>query len=178
MKTKTRKSLFRKRRNILIFIATVIAIVGLLICSILSYNQYIKNQNKTTTNTSGGTQSQNQNDNKVPTQPTGGLPDNTTTTTPSKVPTSADLSVSITSISQSDGIVRANAKTSSDGTCVFLFQPGDNGKPVTRQVEITDNACSVNISQDEFVYLGQWSLSVTYYNGGNKAEASQDVTIH
>lgn len=172
MKTIKHKSSSKKRQIIIVIFITVIAI------SILAFGMFWYNKYNTDIDNHKIIRSQNQNSDKTPTQQTGGLPNNTTTTTPSQVPTSTELSISITKVLQSNGIIQASAQTNGDGTCVFLFHPGDKGKPVTHQVETTSNVCSVDISQDEFSYLGQWSLNVTYYNGGNKTEASQDVTIN
>lgn len=112
------------------------------------------------------------------THPNIGLPSDSTSTTSNQIPVSSDLSVDITSTSQSSGVVNASATTSGDGTCVFQYSAGDKDKPVTRQVAVSARNCSTSISQNEFSYLGQWKLTVTYYSGGNKAEASQDVTIN
>lgn len=107
-----------------------------------------------------------------------GLPDNSTNLTSDQVPTSSSLSVNIASSSQANGFVKATANTNGSGTCVFSYRPADDGMPVTRQVEASGNTCSVNISQNEFTYLGTWTLKVTYYSNGTKAEASQNVTIN
>jgi len=111
-------------------------------------------------------------------KPSEGLPDDSTSTTSDQVPTDSALSVSITSTTQSSGTVRASAQTSGAGTCVFIYQPSDGGKPVTREVAVTNNTCSVEISQNEFAYLGQWKLTTTYYKDGSKTEVSKDVTIN
>jgi len=107
-----------------------------------------------------------------------GLPDNSDSKTSEQVPANTALSVSITSASQSGGMVKADAQTNGGGTCVFLYQPADGGKPVTRQVAVNNNSCAVSISQNEFAYLGQWKLTVTYYENNGKAEVSQNVTIN
>lgn len=107
-----------------------------------------------------------------------GLPKNSSSTTSEQVPTSSSLSVNIASTSQTGGMVKASAQTSGSGTCVFLYQPADSGKPVTREINVTNNNCSLAISQNEFAYLGNWKLTVTYYSGGGKVEASQNVTIN
>lgn len=111
-------------------------------------------------------------------EPSEGLPDDSTSTTPDQVPTDSALSVSITSTTQSSGMVRASAQTNGAGTCVFLYQPSDGGKPVTKEVVVANNTCSIEISQNEFAYLGQWKLTTTYYKDGSKTEASKDVTIN
>lgn len=107
-----------------------------------------------------------------------GLPNNSTEMTSDEVATGTALSVAIVSASQANGYVKATANTNGSGTCVFSYRPADDGMPVTRQVEVVGNKCSINISQNEFAYLGSWTLKVTYYSNGTKAEASQNVTIN
>lgn len=114
---------------------------------------------------------------KTRTTSSAGLPDNSSSLTSDQVPTGSAQSVSIASASQVDGFVKATANTNGGGTCVFSFRPADGSMPVTRQVAVSGNTCSVNISKYDFSYLGVWTLKVTYYNNGTKAEASQDVTV-
>jgi len=109
---------------------------------------------------------------------TNGLPTDSTSKTTDQIPTNSALTVSISSFSQSNGMVQASAQTSGDGTCVFLYAPADGGKPVTLQATVSSNTCSASASQNEFVYLGQWKLTVTFYSNNSKAQATQDVTIH
>ncbi|MEK7620907.1 MAG: hypothetical protein AAB395_00965 [Patescibacteria group bacterium] len=111
-------------------------------------------------------------------KPTEGLPDNSSSVTSDQVETNPSLSVSITSTSQSDGMVRALAKTSGTGTCVFLYRPDDGGKPVSKSVAINGNQCSFSASQNDFTFIGPWNLTVTYYDGGKKVEAVKNVTIN
>lgn len=108
----------------------------------------------------------------------GGLPDNSATTTTDQVETSSALSVKITSTSQSNGIVFAKATTNGTGTCEFLYKPGDGGKPVSKTVSVSAKSCSFSASQNEFNYIGKWTLKVTYYSGGKKVEAVKNVTIY
>lgn len=107
---------------------------------------------------------------------TEGLPDNSPTITTDQVPTSDDLSVDITSTSQEAGVVKASAKTSGSGTCVFLYTT-EGDKPVTHQSESSNGSCHASINEIEFSKLGQWQLKVTYYQDNKKAEVTQDVTI-
>lgn len=109
-------------------------------------------------------------------QPTGGLPANPTTQTTEQVPTNASATVVISSISQSNGQVSTSATTSGDGSCVFLFTSPDS-RPVSRQVNVSGKTCSTVIAETEFDKIGPWQLTVTYYSGGEKVNATQDVTI-
>lgn len=108
--------------------------------------------------------------------PNTNLPQNSDTTTTEAVPTGDDISITIDSLGQSNGVVAAKATATQDGTCVFTFST-PNDKPVTRQVDTANKICSVSISQNEFSYLGQWQLVVTFYKDGKKSEAKQNVTI-
>lgn len=109
-------------------------------------------------------------------QPTAGLPANPTTQTTEQVPTSPSATVVISSINQSNGQVSASATTSGNGSCVFLFASQDS-RPVSRQVSISSKTCSSVIAETEFDKIGPWKLTVTYYSGGEKVSATQDVTI-
>jgi len=75
-------------------------------------------------------------------------------------------------------MVESSAQTNNSGTCVFNFKPADDGKPVTRQVAVSNKTCSTSIPENEFTYIGNWSLTVTFYNNSQKAEAQKDVSIN
>lgn len=105
-----------------------------------------------------------------------GLPENSANITSDEVQTSSELSVEILSTSQSGGYVKASAKTSGDGTCVFQYKRGED-IPTTRQVSASSGNCSVSINEAE-VLPGSVKLTVTYYKDGKKAEVSQNVTIN
>lgn len=107
-----------------------------------------------------------------------GLPQQSTTITNQDVPIDTSLSISIDSITQADGRVRSNASTSGDGTCVFLFEPADGGRPISRQTSTSSKSCSVDIPENEFAYLGQWKLTVTFYSNGQKMDTSRNVTVN
>jgi len=121
--------------------------------------------------------SESVNTSKTVEAPSEGLPANAAETTSDQVPVSKDLTVSITSFTQSNGIVESVAQSSGSGTCVFTYKPADGGKPVTRQVAISDNICKASIPEGEFAYIGQWSLIVTFYSNSQKAEAQKNVSI-
>lgn len=111
-------------------------------------------------------------------------PNNTTNQTPNvpseeikqNVPQS-NATVSIISISQADGQVKASAAISSDnGDCIFTYTI-DQDKPVTRRAAGTNGVCGVSTPEVEFSRLGLWNLNVTAYIDGKKTEANQSVTI-
>lgn len=147
----------------------------ILLISLVFIGLYYVNQHKADTQTTNSNQGSSS---KTSSKATSGLPNDADLMTTDQVPVSSDLSVSITSLSQSDQSVIAKAKTSGNGTCVFLFQPSDNSKPVTRQVSTSNNSCSVNIPVGEFAYLGVWKLTVNYYNNNARKETSRDVSIN
>lgn len=106
-----------------------------------------------------------------------GLPDNSKSITSDQVKDSNELVVNIDSVTQTNGIVSATATVNNSGSCVFLFQPNDGGKPVTKETGVIDGVCSVSISENSFAYIGKWNLKVTLYYGDKKAEITKDVEI-
>lgn len=167
----------RRRKTLVAVIVAVLVLGGIGAAYYFTRPTTDKNASDPTNN-SAKRDAANQDDGKAPSGAGAGLPKSSTSMTSDQVPISSKLSITITSTSQSDGLVKASAQTSGSGTCVFLYQPSDDGKPVTRQLDTSGNTCSVNISQNEFVYLGQWQLTVTYYSDNSKAEVSRNVTIH
>lgn len=108
------------------------------------------------------------------------LPNNSTSTTPDKVPTSEEIKVVITSTSQKDGIVNTSASVtgaSSDGTCVFTYTTPDE-RPVVQQVTSTNKVCTSAIPEVQFSKLGNWNLQVIFYLNNVKSEANKSVSIN
>lgn len=161
------------KKKYLYLISLVVVVIIAAIASFMILNKP-KPESSATTNTSV---SEPANSSKTTEAPSQGLPSNPTETTTDQVPVSKDLTVSITSFTQSNGIVESVAQSSGSGTCVFTYRPGDGGKPVTRQVAISDNICKASIPEGEFAYIGQWSLIVTFYSNSQKAEAQKNVSI-
>ncbi|HSX06267.1 MAG TPA: hypothetical protein VLG92_00935 [Candidatus Saccharimonadia bacterium] len=101
------------------------------------------------------------------------------------VPVSTTLSVSNVQASEQGNVVSATASiggskdASSD--CVFTFS-NDLAKPVVRQVTPSGTApnltCSATINNVEFSVVGSWKLTVNYYNNGEQANGTTDVTIN
>lgn len=181
MKSLSSKRSFSRRRKIIITTVVLLLIsagVGAYYYTQQKQDEALKKERESS-KTSSTAKEDVINDPKTSSSSSEGLPKNSTTVTSEQVPTSSNLSVSITSVSQADGMVSATAKTNGAGTCVFLYSVGDKDKPVTRQVDIQNNSCSTSISQNDFSYIkSPWTLRVTYYNGNNKAEASQNVKIN
>lgn len=169
----------------MLLLATVVLVI--LIGSWYIWKQqsvdYKKSEENTTISTTIKQQSATKNTSTTaaeeqPSASTAGLPVNPMNTTTDSVSANPELKISITSVLQNNGFVTANVTANGNGTCVFLFQPSDGGKPVTNQVAATNNTCVSSISETQFAFLGLWKLTTTYYNNGNKVETSQDVTIH
>lgn len=184
MKALTKRTSFFKQRKVLIALLCLLVAVLVGVYFFVQYQQdqakkqEIAEVNKKNAKTDKSSKKDILNKDGDTTESTEGLPENSTSTTTDNVPTNPDLSVKITTASQSGGVVVASAQTNGTGTCVFMYEPADGGKPVSRQVNVSGNSCSVSISQNEFTYLGQWKLTAIYYSGGKKAEASQNVTIN
>lgn len=177
MKTLTQNKTSSRKKIILVSLLAVV-LVGV---SIYGYRTYQRNLfSDKYADPTNQTSKQAISDNKDnSSELTEGLPKDSSSITSDQVPTNPNLSVAITDTSQIDGLVKATAKTSGNGTCVFLYQPADNGKPITQQVNVSaDNTCSVSIPEASFAYLGSWQLNVTYYSNEEKTEVSQNVTIH
>lgn len=93
---------------------------------------------------------------------------------------SSDINASITSISQANREVIADAVLSGStqtGTCLFIFSTPES-QPVTRQVASSTTSCSTKIPEAEFAKLGEWKLSLTYVVNNKKTEVSKNVTIN
>jgi hypothetical protein len=108
------------------------------------------------------------------------LPDNQTVPSSDKVPDKTGVSVSIARLEQTgnDVIVEGNVTGASDGSCVAEFTtPQDN--PVNGEAKLTENntKCGpITLPAADFAFLGEWSVKLTVYTGGGKAE-SQAKTI-
>lgn len=183
MKTLSSKKSSLRRRKIIIF-TVIIALIGVGAGAyyVVKSNQDAQEKQKAldrdrkASKTNGSAKKDEMAKDKTSNSSGSGLPENSTSTTSDQVPTNPALSVSITSTSQANGMVNASAKTSGDGTCVFLYtKEGD--KPASRQVPASSGSCSSSIPAVEVPY-GSVKLTVTYYNGGKKAEATQNVTIN
>lgn len=97
--------------------------------------------------------------------------------TSEQIPVSTAATVTITSFSQENGVVRASAQVSGEGTCVFQYTT-EGDKPVVQEVAVSAKSCSSERPEVEFSKIGTWSLKVTYYTNNERTEAVRDVTIH
>lgn len=172
---KTPKLPLRQKRQQIIIIISILILITIVIFVVFLFIN--KSTNHNPNNADSKNNSETINTSKTTTVKSEGLPSNTTTTTSEQVPINDSLSVTIDSFTQINGMVNAIASTSNNGTCVFTYKPADGGKPVTRQTSITDKTCTSSISENEFTYIGDWSLTVTYYNNSQKIEVQKNVTI-
>ncbi len=95
------------------------------------------------------------------------------------IPVSTALAVTGIKLSQESGFVNASAQISGStqaGTCVFSFTATDS-RPVVKEASATSD-CSIKIAEVEFDKIGEWNLSVTFYQQNTKATAEQKVTIN
>ncbi len=107
------------------------------------------------------------------------LPNNSTSTTTDKIPTSEDLRTTITSTSQKDGTVYAEAiitGATAEGTCVFTYTTPED-RPVVQQVTSANKTCKSSIPEVQFSKLGTWNLQVIFYLNNVKSEANKSVSI-
>jgi len=161
------------------YLKTVLIIVAVVLVAAAGVAfAVMKNQETTTQNTTDTSSDESINNGKDADTPTEGLPTDSLDTTSEQVPTSDSLTVAISSFSQTNGVVESTAETNNSGTCVFSYVPADGGKPVTKQVTVTDEVCKTSISENEFPYLGNWVLTVTFYNNAEKVEAQKNVSIN
>ena len=166
-----------KKKNLhlkpVLITAAVLLVAAAGVIFYVTKNQETKTQNSTNTSSD-----ESINDNKNTDTPTEGLPTDSLDTTSDQVPVNEDLTVAISSFSQANGLVESTAETNNSGTCVFSYVPADGGKPVTKQVTVNDKICKASISEGEFTYLGNWVLTVTFYNNAQKIEAQKNVSIN
>lgn len=109
----------------------------------------------------------------------GKAPSNESVSTNDEVATSDTLKISITSHSQSNGIIKSSAQItgSKAGKCVFTYTT-DGDRPVVRETNLSNGICGIEIPEVEFTKLGSWNLKVTFYALNSKAEVNQNVTIN
>lgn len=96
-----------------------------------------------------------------------------------EVPVKPEASLAITSLKQSNGEVSYAATfdgIDGDGTCSAQFTaPG--AKPVTRTAKASGQECSASIPEMEFTQLGEWTLTVRYYNSNSQVTATKAINV-
>lgn len=110
------------------------------------------------------------------------LPDNQTPATSDQIPAKQGVTVTIARVEQSGGnvVIEGDVTGAADGKCVAEFTtPQDN--PVIGEANLTQNntKCGpVTLPSTDFAYLGDWSVKLTVYTGGGKAESpAKTITI-
>jgi hypothetical protein len=120
----------------------------------------------------------------IPTKSTSSDPTAGGDKTTNEVPVSKSLSASITQLAEANNQITFAASVSNattTGTCVVTFS-NTNDRPVTKQFNATYSngtaQCGpTNISAYEFSYLGQWQVSLRYYENGQQATAEGSINI-
>lgn len=109
--------------------------------------------------------------------------DNTSGVDPNKstseIPVKQDASLTITSLQQSGGSVSYAATFAGidgGGTCSAQFT-ATGAKPVTRTTQPSGQECSASIPEMEFTQLGEWTLTVRYYNSSTQVTATQAINV-
>lgn len=96
-----------------------------------------------------------------------------------EVPVKPEASLTISSLKQSNGEVSYAATfdgIDGDGTCSAQFTaPG--AKPVTRTTKASGQECSASIPEMEFTQLGEWTLTVRYYNSNAQVTATKAINV-
>jgi hypothetical protein len=96
-----------------------------------------------------------------------------------QIPVKQEASLTITSLKQSDGSVSYAATfdgIDGDGTCSAQFTT-PNAKPVTRTTKAAGQECSASIPEMEFTQLGEWTLTVRYYNANSQVTATKAINV-
>ena len=121
--------------------------------------------------------------NKKGETPAESLPDNSQGTTTEDVPVSSTASAKITRLEQQDMTVYFAAdisNTTTAGRCVVSFTT-TNDRPVIREFDSTQNganrSCNLDLSALEFSYLGEWKVTLRYYEGNTQVVTEGLVTI-
>ena len=153
-------------------------VISALVILTSGYLVYAYTQSNNGSNTKDPSLTDKQSDVKSSPNLSEGLPSNSDNTTSEDVPTDQSLSLSSVSFSQNNGEIHASAESNSAGTCVFTFKPGDNGRPITSEATVTENSCTTTLPENQFAFIGNWTLSITLYSNGKKTQVEQNVTIN
>jgi len=104
--------------------------------------------------------------------------------TTDEIPVSNILSASIKNIKQSEGYITFNGgsnDTQGGGQC-SLTLTNSNDRPITKTsatniIDGTASCTTIQISENEFSYLGNWLATFRYYNNDTQAIATESITI-
>ncbi len=176
----------KKKRTIYVVSAVVLALLGLLfVLEKTHVTDFVKNPFSktvpTATTNAQKTDTANKNDptegNKTSQTTTPGVDSSKST---SEIPSTSTLKATVDSLTQQNGVVTASVSlsdpSSSAGTCSFTFTK-DQAKPVVRSVVASNLQCATSIPELEFSSIGQWVLTVRYFNNDAQASAQQEITI-
>lgn len=99
--------------------------------------------------------------------------------TTEQTPISTDISISLLSQTQADGLIKVAAKATgtTGGRCVFSFTT-EGDRPVVRESSLSSGACNVEIPEVEFSKIGVWNLNISLHVNNTRTEVNQNVTIN
>ena len=106
------------------------------------------------------------------------------TKTTDQIPANNSVSITVDELTQSNGVVRFKAtttSTASGGKCsLTLTNPND--KPVTRTVDAkvsnsVDTCGPIEIPEQEFSYLGEWTATLRYYINDTQVVVTKAINI-
>jgi len=111
-------------------------------------------------------------------------PNDIPTKTTDQIPVNDSISVTVDELTQSNGVIRFKATTTSSvhgGKCsLTLTNPND--KPVTRTVSASNSDSTeicgpIEIPEQEFSYLGEWTATIRYYINDTQVVATKAINI-
>lgn len=99
----------------------------------------------------------------------------------SEIPVDTSGTISITTLSQSNGQVNFTATVSDNlsdnGTCTVTFS-NTNARPVTRTITASNHTCGPqSIPETEFSTLGTWQVTARYFSNNTQVTTTSSVEI-
>jgi len=177
MKKIQRKSTVAKKIIVfvLVLVAVLVAFTG------FAYAANIWPFNNSTVPTSD---TQNNNSQENATKDGNPSSEDTPTKTTDQIPLNNSVVVTIDELAQSNGLItfKATVASSIQGGKCSLSLTNPNDKPVTRTVNATSSNSTqicgpIEISEQEFSYLGEWTATLRYYINDTQALATKAITI-
>lgn len=164
-----------KHRKVIIF---VIAAILLAVSLVVVYKIFFKNEDPTTSFRPEYPQSlQEQKDdlptdsNKTPSQ------SSTLPQTTEEIPIAQAGQVTISNLNQKDGFINALAVVDnfSATSCVYFFS-SEGARPIVR--EQSGSCAGVSIPQVEFDKIGDYTLTVTVYDGSQRITTTKMIKVN
>lgn len=171
-----------KNKKTLLIISIVVLAVGVIAAAWFFAPGSDNNSNESSSPNNEADTLQIEDGETEPTNPKADPPDpDTSGQSPDDVPVNEAASLSISQLEQTDNEVTLNSSLSGAdqaGTCVASFtHPG--GRPVIREFPSNgQNGCgSLTIPAIEFSALGEWQLTLRFYNEGEQVIARESIVI-